>query len=171
MSSSTYTQGKNQGQNYNNNSQWQQHQQPQKQGQATGQDQVPQSGGYFSGQQDAPAQAPAPGTAPVHRPIFDQIERASEERSKFVKIESGQSLVLYFDPDKIRLVDREINDKKSKAAEYDVVDVNTGAAKILTLSLSWARQLNELLKNGYNVVKITRRGSGFDTQYTFIPAQ
>lgn len=120
-----------------------------------------------------PAQPAAVATtvAPPYNPVFDQVDKAAAEQSKFIKIESGQSVVLYFDPNRIRLIDREINGKKSKAVEYDVIDVNTGAEKTLTLSLSWARQLNEFLKAGYNAVKITRRGSGFDTQYTFMPAQ
>ncbi len=103
--------------------------------------------------------------------MFDKIERAAAEQSRFIKIESGQSVVLYFDPNRISLVDREINGKKSKAVQYDVIEVDTGAEKTLTLSLSWARQLNEFLKNGYSALRITRRGSGFDTQYTFMPVQ
>ncbi|MEP0825862.1 MAG: hypothetical protein HRF40_10275 [Nitrososphaera sp.] len=129
----------------------------------------------FSNTQPAHTMTPPPAqpaaAAPPYNPVFDQVDKEAAEQSKFIKIESGQSVVLYFDPNRIRLVDREINSKKSKAVQYDVIEVDTGAEKTLTLSLSWARQLNEFLKNGYSALKITRRGSGFDTQYTFMPVQ
>ncbi len=86
-----------------------------------------------------------------------------------MKLQPGQTAVLKFDVSKIRLVDRELNGKKSKAAEYAVISVNDGQEKLLTLSLSWALNLNELLKAGYTNIKVSRRGSGLDTSYNFVP--
>lgn len=102
-------------------------------------------------------------------PIFDQIEDAAKNQSRFVKIPPGQAVVLKFDINKITIKDREIQGRKSKAAEYTVINVNDGQEKILTLSLSWALNLNELLKAGYLAIKITRKGSGLDTSYSFVP--
>jgi hypothetical protein len=66
-------------------------------------------------------------------------------------------------------VDREIENRKSRAVQYTVINVNDGQEKILSLSLSWALNLNELLKAGYTTVKVSRRGSGLDTSYNFVP--
>lgn len=101
--------------------------------------------------------------------IFEKIEQAAQAQSKFLKLQPGQTAVLKFDVNRIKLVDREINGKKNKAVEYVVVNVNDGQEKIFTLSLSWALNLNELLKAGYTSVKVSRRGSGLDTSYNFVP--
>lgn len=101
--------------------------------------------------------------------IFEQIEKAAQAQSKFLKIQPGQTTILKFDANKIQLVDRQIEDRKSKAVQYTVINVNDGQEKILTLSLSWALNLNELLKAGYTAIKVSRRGSGLDTSYNFVP--
>jgi hypothetical protein len=101
--------------------------------------------------------------------IFDQIEKAAQAQSKFLKIQPGQTTILKFDANKIQLVNRQIEDRKSKAVQYAVMNVNDGQEKILTLSLSWALNLNELLKAGYSTIKVSRRGSGLDTSYNFVP--
>lgn len=102
--------------------------------------------------------------------MFEQIEKEAQNQSRFLKIQPGQSLVLKFDANKIQLVDRQIEDRKSKAAQYTDVNVNDGQEKLLTLSLSWALNLNELLKAGYSTIKVTRRGGGLDTSYNFVPS-
>ncbi len=101
--------------------------------------------------------------------IFEQIEQAAQAQSKYLKIQPGQTMVLKFDANKIQLVDREIENRKSKAVQYTVLNVNDGQEKILSLSLSWALNLNELLKAGYMNIKVNRRGSGLDTSYNFVP--
>ena len=101
--------------------------------------------------------------------VFEQIETAAQQQSRFLKIQPGQSIVLRFDANKIELKDREIEGRKSKAAQYTVINPNDGQEKILTLSLSWALNLNELLRAGYTTIKVSRRGSGLDTSYNFIP--
>lgn len=101
--------------------------------------------------------------------IFEQIEQAAQAQSRFLKIQPGQTVVLKFDANKIQLVDRQIEDRKSKAVQYTVINVNDGQEKILTLSLSWALNLNELLKAGYTSIKVSRRGGGLDTSYNFVP--
>ena len=101
--------------------------------------------------------------------IFEQIEQAAQAQSKYLKIQPGQTMVLKFDANKIQLVDREIENRKSKAVQYTVLNVNDGQEKILSLSLSWALNLNELLKAGYMNIKVNRRGSWLDTSYNFVP--
>lgn len=101
--------------------------------------------------------------------IFDQIESAYQAQNKFVKIEAGKSVVLNFDPNKLKLVDRKFQDgRTSKAVEY-IVTNEGGNEKVLTLSMSWALALNDLLKRGKTKIEVMRRGMGLDTTYTFIP--
>ena len=102
-------------------------------------------------------------------PIFEQIEQAAENQTRFIKMQSGESLTLLFDPNKIRVVDAEYEGKKSKRVEYTVINAG-GNEKILTLSLSWALNLNELLKRGHTRIEVVRKGNMKDTNYTFIPA-
>ena len=102
-------------------------------------------------------------------PVYTLIEEAAKNQSRFLKVQPGTSIVLKLDANKMQLVDREIENRKSKAVEYVVVNVNDGQEKILSLSLSWALNLNELLKAGYTTVKVSRRGSGLDTSYNFVP--
>lgn len=108
-------------------------------------------------------------STPNQNAIFQQIEQAAQAQSKYMKIQPGQTVVLKFDANKLQLVDREIENRKSKAVQYVVISVNDGQEKILSLSLSWALNLNELLKAGYTTVKVSRRGSGLDTSYNFVP--
>jgi hypothetical protein len=108
-------------------------------------------------------------STPNQNAVFQQIEQAAQAQSKYMKIQPGQTVVLKFDANKLQLVDREIENRKSKVVQYVVISVNDGQEKILTLSLSWALNLNELLKAGYTTIKVSRRGSGLDTSYNFVP--
>lgn len=108
-------------------------------------------------------------STPNQNAVFQQIEQAAQAQSKYMKIQPGQTVVLKFDANKLQLVDREIENRKSKAVQYVVISVNDGQEKILSLSLSWALNLNELLQAGYTTIKVSRRGSGLDTSYNFVP--
>jgi hypothetical protein len=101
-------------------------------------------------------------------PIFDQIEQEAQSQNKFIKVQPGQPITLRFDANKIRVVESDYEGKKSKRVEYDVINEG-GNPKTITFSLSWALNLNELLKAGHSVIKVSRRGSGLDTSYNFVP--
>lgn len=58
----------------------------------------------------------------------------------------------------------------SKGFEYDVVDVNNPSQeKSITFSMSWALNLNAVLKESFRIIKVTRTGEKLDTSYNFIP--
>ena len=101
---------------------------------------------------------------------LDEVKEVAEENSKFIKMKSGQTMILQFDPNKIYEIDREYEGKKSKAIEYDVVDINSGQEKTITFSLSWALNLNAVLKEGFRIIKVTRTGEKLETSYNFVPA-
>jgi hypothetical protein len=101
--------------------------------------------------------------------IFEETEALTSSGSKFLRLEPGQTVTLKFDPYKARVVDRTFKDKTSKAIEYPVTDINNGQDKLFTLSPQWAKQLNTLLKEGFNTIRVGRKGSGLDTSYSFVP--
>lgn len=106
---------------------------------------------------------------------FDQVEKVAEENSNYVKIKDGQTVLLKFLRDeqglpKMYEVDRDFGGNKSKAIEYEVIDVNVAKQKTVQFSLSWALNLNEILKEGYSLIKVKRTGSGLDTSYSFVPS-
>jgi hypothetical protein len=103
--------------------------------------------------------------------IYDQVRELSQStRSRFLKIQPEQSLTLGFDASKARTIEREFKGKKGFAVEYTVMTAGV-QEKILTLSLSWALTVNDILeeKGGRCNIKVSRRGEGTDTRYTFIP--
>lgn len=100
---------------------------------------------------------------------FAEVEALAASQSKFLKIQPGQTTLLRFDKAKFKPVEREINGRKSKAVEYTITTPDN-REKILTLSLQWALALNALLREGYTNIKVSRRGAGLDTNYTFVPA-
>lgn len=102
--------------------------------------------------------------------IYDQVDEAQKQASKYFKIESGKTAVLKFDEKKISIVDAEFNGEKKKRVRYTVSEANKPFdEKSFELSVTHATQLNALLKKGFMIVEITRRGSGLDTEYTFVP--
>ena len=100
--------------------------------------------------------------------IFEQIEQAEESQNRFIKVKEGTPIVLTFDANKIRIVESDYQGKKSKRVEYDVTNAG-GNPKTVTFSLSWALNLNELLKAGTTKIKVIRKGSGLSTSYMFVP--
>jgi hypothetical protein len=105
--------------------------------------------------------------------IFEQIESlARQTQSEFLKIQPNQTITLQFEMENgiplARTIEREYKGKKSNAVNYAVKTLD-GTRKTLTLSLSWALNVNDLLKEGHTKIKISRRGEGVDTRYTFIP--
>ena len=103
--------------------------------------------------------------------IFEEVEALSSSGSKFLKLNPDQTATLKFDPYKARVVDRTFpnNNRSSKGIEYEVIDTNTGREKLFTVSPQWAKQLNGLLREGFTTIRVTRKGSGLDTSYLFVP--
>lgn len=106
---------------------------------------------------------------PIQNPIFEDMEKAKNAASTFLKLNAGESIAYEVDVNSIQIVEREFEGRKSKAGQYTVKVINTGETKTLTLSLSWATQLNALLKKGFTTIEMTRKGAGKDTEYTFVP--
>jgi hypothetical protein len=69
---------------------------------------------------------------------------------------------------RLKKVQRDINGKKRWGVEYIVVTPE-GHEKTITFSLAWVRTIQELLRAGHTNIRVSRRGSRLDTNYTFMP--
>lgn len=115
-------------------------------------------------------------TAPTKLASFEEIKQTAESQSKFIKIQPGQTVIVKFlktNEGQVRmsLIEKEFEGRKSKAVRYDVLNINDGQEKVLELSLSWALNLNAQLQEGFDVIKVTRTGSGLQTVYNFVPTK
>ena len=104
--------------------------------------------------------------------LFQQIENERQKQSKFIKLQSGETRVLQFNPEKVRLSDDEFEGKITKRVHYTVVDpkLPLDGEKILPMSLTNAMTINALLKKSLNLLEVKRIGSDRNTKYTFAPA-
>jgi len=102
---------------------------------------------------------------------FDQIEDECQRTTKYIKLQSGETRVLKFNPEKFDLRDDEFEGKKTKRVFYSVIDpkLELEGEKQLPMSLTNSRAINELLKKRLNVIEIKRMGADRNTKYTFTP--
>jgi hypothetical protein len=99
-------------------------------------------------------------------------EQSRNQQSKFVKLQSGEKMVLHFDVEKIEPVEMEFDGKKTIRYQYTVTDSNdtNQTEKYITFSKSFSSQVDTLLEEGHTIIKVHRIGAGKDTQYMFTPA-
>jgi hypothetical protein len=105
----------------------------------------------------------------------ENLRRNEESRrrdSKYIKLQSGQKMVLHFDPEKIEPVEVEFDGKKSTRYQYVVTDPNDleQQEKYFTLSKRTSAVIDTCLSEGKSILKIHRIGAGKDTQYLITPA-
>jgi hypothetical protein len=88
--------------------------------------------------------------------------------SKFIKLESGETTVLKFNPEKIKHVEGRYGIRIS----YTVIDPNysdKGEKKFETGKLT-SKLIDSLLLQGKTTLKITRQGEGKETSYLIAAA-
>jgi hypothetical protein len=111
-------------------------------------------------------------TMSTSKSIFDVIEEEAAKQTNYVKIESGQKVLLKFDPAKISIVENEFQGKKTKRVMYKVIDPNDPFnEKEFKIGFNHAKQLNALLKAGLYLIVVERNGTGLGTKYTFAPGE
>ena len=90
--------------------------------------------------------------------------------SKWVRLEPNQSIVLTFDENKVRIVDRDFkgDGKFVQRAEYEVL-TQDGQTKTIEFAKTWAQTIQTMLKKNKRKLEISRSGVGKDTSYTIIP--
>jgi hypothetical protein len=98
------------------------------------------------------------------------LNSSSSGTSKWIRLQSGESITLIFDEHKVNTVERDFGDgRKVPRAEY-VVTTADGSERTIEFSKSWAQQIQNLLKKGHRKIEVTRQGVGKDTKYFFVPA-
>src|SRR5439155_22972827 len=99
-------------------------------------------------------------------------EESRNQQSKYIKLQSGEKMVLHFDVEKIEPVEMEFDGKKSIRYKYAVTDQNdtNQTEKYITFSKRFSAQIDTLLSEGQSILKVHRIGAGKDTQYMFTPA-
>jgi hypothetical protein len=103
--------------------------------------------------------------------VFQQIEEERQKQGRFIKLQSGETRTLQFNPNKVQLTEDEFEGKKFKRVHYAVIDPKMAleGEKTLPMSLTNAISINALLKKGLNLLEVKRIGADRNTKYTFAP--
>ena len=103
--------------------------------------------------------------------VFQQIEEERQKQGRFIKLQSGETRTLQFNPNKVQLTEDEFEGKKFKRVHYSVIDPKMAleGEKTLPMSLTNAISINALLKKGLNLLEVKRIGADRNTKYTFAP--
>lgn len=116
----------------------------------------------------------APGQDPIK-----VIERWFDDTSskKWENIQPGETKVFVFVLDKTERIVRKFPDRndptktlEKKMFRFTVINED-GAEKTIDFSPRWAQTIVSFLKEGYQRIKVSRKGAGTDTEYTFVPLQ
>ena len=103
---------------------------------------------------------------------LQEIEEMLKKDTKYISIGSGNKTVLKFLLGrKIEEVEKQYNGQTVKKIRFIVTDPNSGSneEKFFDVGKRSARLILAKLKEGYNILKIERIGSGKDTLYIPIP--
>jgi hypothetical protein len=83
-----------------------------------------------NGNNSAPAQV-----SEQAQTVFQRIENEREKQSKFIKLQSGETRVIQFNPEKVKISEDEFEGKKTKRVHYEVTDPKSPLdVKILPMS-------------------------------------
>ena len=80
---------------------------------------------------------------------WTRLNSSSSGTSKWIRLQSGESITLIFDEHKVNTVERDFGDgRKVSRAEYVVTTAADGSERTIEFSKSWAQQIQNLLKKG-----------------------
>src|SRR5438874_12416466 len=87
-------------------------------------------------------------------------EESRNQQSKYVKLQSGEKMVLHFDIERIEPVEMEFDGKKTTRYEYTVTDPNKKdqTEKYITFSKRNSAQVDTRLSEGQSILKVHRIG-------------
>lgn len=95
---------------------------------------------------------------------------ANREGTKFISLKDGESKTLYFDPDKLEIVDNEYEGRITKKVRFTVIDENDNE-KWFELSRKWAGKIIDNIKKGFVVQYIERSGKTAQDTIYYIKGQ
>jgi hypothetical protein len=93
------------------------------------------------------------------------IHNSPSGTSKWIRLQSGESIILTFNEHKVNTV--EILEMVEKSQELNTAD---GSERTIEFFKSWSQQIQNLLKKGHRKIEVTCQGVGENTKYFFVPA-
>ena len=92
-------------------------------------------------------------------------------KSKFVTLKKGQTMVLKFDKNKCEIVDRDYdgNGIFRKKFQY-LVELPDGSERIFEAAPRWGEMIDSKLSKGHTMLEVERFNEGTNTTYSFSPA-
>jgi hypothetical protein len=104
----------------------------------------------------------------------ENLRRIAELRrkdSKYIKLQAGEKITLYFNAEKIEPVESEFNGKKTQRYQYTVLEPDFPEdEKYFPASKRTSEVIDTHLTEGRTLLKVQRIGAGKDTQYIITPA-
>jgi hypothetical protein len=100
-------------------------------------------------------------------------EESRKKESKYLKLKSGEKIILHFDAEKMGPAEFPYDGKKVIRYQYTVTDPNDleQQEKYFTVSKRTSAIIDTCLSEGKSILKIHRIGAGIkDTQYLVTPA-
>jgi hypothetical protein len=91
---------------------------------------------------------------------------------QWIKIGDGDTRVLEFKSEKTQVIEKkDFNGNLAKKVQFIVIDLKSGnkTEKKFEVSRRHAAKIYAELKQGHNVLEITRSGTGIKTDYTMKP--
>ncbi len=92
---------------------------------------------------------------------------------RYLYLDDGQEAIRRFDAEQIepQEIDYGGNGEKTQRFDYTVTDPNTGEDEVFRASITASGDIDALLAEGYSLLKIRRKGLGFDTKYHITPVK
>ena len=92
---------------------------------------------------------------------------------RYLYLDDGQEAIRRFDAEQIepQEIDYGGNGEKTQRFDYTVTDPNTDEVEIFRASITASGDIDALLLEGYSLLKLRRKGTGFDTKYHITPVK
>ena len=104
----------------------------------------------------------------IARKKLDSNAELWRAESEFIKLEDGETRILQFNAEKIEPVRTQFGPRIS----YSVIDPNYSdkGLKKFEASKTTSKKIDALLRQGKTLLKVTRKGTGRETEYDVVAA-
>lgn len=92
---------------------------------------------------------------------------------RYLYLDDAQEAIRRFDAEQIepQEIDYGGNGEKTQRFDYTVTDPNSGEDEVFRASITALGDIDALLVEGYSLLKMRRKGTGFDTKYHITPVK
>jgi|SRR5215203_5241834 len=92
------------------------------------------------------------------------------EEKPWETLKPGETKTFIFMMNKMQKVEKEFQGTKKTQYRFTVIN-ESNVEKTIDFSPRWAKMIFDFLKEGFQKIKITRKGMGTDTEYQIVPMQ